>query len=388
MKAGDLFDHRSGCAGEHHPAVDELVDRCVQDVCDGGTQCRATCLRREHRGAQRRRLVTGWVQELGCHLVVLQVPLQLTRASLCLCIIFAHEHQTEVRELLLHHWRKPLFEATLPIRLEHLPCAVMTVEDDGEVEAAIRRFDHRRCALCRDPHWRMRLLVHPRPHVHLPGVKVVALPVERAVDRSPRLHDEVDRLPEPLLHQHRVHVRRGDLLRHPTHEAHLDATARDHVAHRHLLGDADRLLTVRDRIAEDQQPGVLRLASEYGQRERCTRVDTRRGGVMLVHHHVEPGGVGGAVEIEVPLVELCATHRIEHTRRQRDAHGFELTVRREVGIRHLGEEPRAKGHASPSATSRWISSMMARGHSSSTRCAASATRTTRAGGTNAFAYAV
>jgi hypothetical protein len=74
-----------------------------------------------------------------------------------------------------------------------------------------------------------------------------------------RLQDEVMSLPEARHQVGGVAVGRRHFEGSPLDEAHLDATARDHVQHRIFLGDAHRIETVADRHSETQQARLLRL---------------------------------------------------------------------------------------------------------------------------------
>src|SRR5579872_2420308 len=69
-----------------------------------------------------------------------------------------------------------------------------------------------------DPDRRMRLLIGTRPDVHGAVVEKAALVAERAIMRGPRLHDQVQRFPLPLVHAHGVAVGGQHLVGHAAHE--------------------------------------------------------------------------------------------------------------------------------------------------------------------------
>jgi hypothetical protein len=82
-------------------------------------------------------------------------------------------------------------------------------------------------------------------------MKKPAFVAEWAVVVCPALNDKIERFPVPLVHPHRIAIRRQDLIRHAPYEPGLQATVRKHIYHRHLFGDANRLPAVGDRIAEN-----------------------------------------------------------------------------------------------------------------------------------------
>jgi hypothetical protein len=88
----------------------------------------------------------------------------------------------------------------------------------------------------RAPDRRMRLLPRPRPDVHLPVVEELALPVERPVMGGHRLDDEIVRVPEAVHYADRVLVGCRELVRHALDEPHVEASERDDIDGRKLLG--------------------------------------------------------------------------------------------------------------------------------------------------------
>ena len=119
-----------------------------------------------------------------------------------------------------------------------------------------------------------------------------ALVVERLVVAGPCARDEIDALPDALLRVRWIGVRGRDLEGNAAHETGLEPTARQHVDHRHLLGDAHGIATVGDRIAQDQQPPLARLPGEDRQIERRAGIEAGRGLMVLVDHQVKTCVVG------------------------------------------------------------------------------------------------
>ena len=97
--------------------------------------------------------------------------------------------------------------------------------------------------------------------------------------RRPRLDDEIDAFPQALDGLRRVGIGGEDLVGHAAHEADIEAAARDAVDHRHFLGDADRIAAVGDRIAENADAALARLARENRGRSaaRTRRCRSRSG---------------------------------------------------------------------------------------------------------------
>src|SRR5438067_3892090 len=228
-----------------------------------------------------------------------------------------------------------------------------------------------------DPHRRMRLLVDARPDVDVAVLEMLALPVERPVDRGHRLEDEIMRLPEARHLPDRRALRERHLVGHAAHESHLQAAARDDVDHRQLLGDAYRVEAIRDRVAEREEPRALRLPREDGERHRGHRRRAGRGGVVLVHHDVEPELVGEQPFVEPMVIVLGHRARVAVAARQIHAQrgvllapGFRAGLLREMVDPHF------------------ISSTMRRATRSACsmcgKCPASLTSSKRAPGINAL----
>ncbi len=118
-------------------------------------------------------------------------------------------------------------------------------------------------------------------------------------------------LPEALHLKHRIHVRRGDLGRHSFDEAHLEATARDHVDGRELLGDAQRIWSVCDRVSEHEKSGPLRDPCQDRERNHSSGRHACRRRMMLVDHDVETELVCELPLVVVPMEEIGSPGRVE-----------------------------------------------------------------------------
>ena len=157
----------------------------------------------------------------------------------------------------------------------------------------------------------------------------------------PGLDAEVDAFPQPLERLGRVGVGGEDLIGHAAHEAGIEPAARDHVDHRHFLGDAHRVGAVGHRVAEDADARPLGLAREDRGRERRGDVGAGGGLVMLVEHDVEAELVGEHVLVEVAMVEVRADLGIIVLAGNAHPDRIDGVEVGEVGIGHLGEVPAA-----------------------------------------------
>ena len=128
-----------------------------------------------------------------------------------------------------------------------------------------------------DPDRRMRLLVGPRPDVHRALVPEAALVVERAVVRRPGAHDEIDPVPQPLdrlasgwCWRRRPRRRRRARSRQSSRPREMQSII--------AISSATRIGSLRlaDRVAEDADARLLRLAREDRGGERRGGVDAGR----------------------------------------------------------------------------------------------------------------
>jgi hypothetical protein len=183
----------------------------------------------------------------------------------------------------------------------------------------------------------VRLLVRARHGVH------VAVLVELAVERErlggrPRLQDQLDALVvlrSQLAGVDAVRVAR--VHRGADGEAGNEAALAEHVDHRHLLGDTDRRVVERDRVAEHHDRGPLGAVGEHrGDEVRrghqavavvvvLVDADGVEAALLGVHELLEVGGIrrGHDVAVEqagidvdphaaVLLVEVVGECRIGH----------------------------------------------------------------------------
>ena len=182
----------------------------------------------------------------------------------------------------------------------------------------------------------MRLLPGPRPDVDVAVVEILAFPVERPVVAGHRLDDEVVRLPEPVHDADRILVGGGKFVGHALDEAHVEAAARDHVDGGQLLGAAQRIGPVTDRIAEHQKPRVLGDARQHRKADHHGRRHAGRGLMMLVEHDVEAELVGELPLVVIAVKQIGGDVRIAFAVRQIDAQRAGVIVPgRVIGL--LGE---------------------------------------------------
>ena len=152
----------------------------------------------------------------------------------------------------------------------------------------------------------MRLLVGPHPGVHVAVVVVLALPAERS-GVGPGLDDEVVGLLEALTVEHRWGVVGDALTSAAPDEAGDEPAVADHVDHRKLLGEPERVVPDRQNVAEDDDLGLGGLAGEDGRADVGHALHTEGCAVMLIEHEaVEAHLLGVELLVKVPVVELSA----------------------------------------------------------------------------------
>src|SRR6266568_4534243 len=295
-----LAGHVVGRADEHDARLDQVLDRAVVRVDELAVARHRAALasRLDHARGVFHRKIAGWRAEgLGDDPRGAQIAGHDLGAAPGFLPVLGDRHQPEVGEPVGRRRGPAEIGAGLAVVVEQFLRLEAGEEGPEHVAALGDLADVLGAAAC-DPHRRVRLLVHARPDVDVAVLEMLALPVERAVDRGHRFNDEVVRLPEAVhLADRRAH-RERHLVRHAAHQAHLQAPARDHVDHRELLGDAHRVEAVGDRVAEREEPRALRLPREDRERHRRDRAAAGRGRVVLVDHDVQAQLVG-----EHPLVE-------------------------------------------------------------------------------------
>ena len=94
-------------------------------------------------------------------------------------------------------------------------------------------------------------------------------------------------LPQPFGALVGQDVRCRSLIGHAAHEAAFEAALGDDVDHRHLLGDADWLVAVGERVSKDQEPRPLGLARKDAEHDGGSRDHAGRGLVMLIDHDTD-----------------------------------------------------------------------------------------------------
>ena len=164
----------------------------------------------------------------------------------------------------------------------------------------------------RNPYLRMRLLVRAHPGVHVAVVIVLALPAERSGVR-PCLDNEVVRLLEALAIEHGRRVVRDALASAAAHEARHQPASADHVYHRKLLRQPERIVPDWQDVAQYDDLRLRRLAGEDGRADVGNALHTERGAVMLIEHQaVEAHLLRVQLLVQIPVVERRADLRVVH----------------------------------------------------------------------------
>ena len=161
-----------------------------------------------------------------------------------------------------------------------------------------------------NPDRRVRVLVGPRPRIHVAVVVVLAFPAERAGLR-PRLDDEVVRFLEalPVVRRHGVV---GDALAPgAAHPAGYQTATRDHVDFREFLGQEQRVVPDRQDVAEQHDLGAAGDAGEDRgfQIHHPAHAEGRRV-VFVQHQAVEAHLLGEHALVQIAVVEIGAELRV------------------------------------------------------------------------------
>ncbi len=193
----------------------------------------------------------------------------------------------------------------------------------------------------------MRRLQRQRPGVHHAVVIVVALPAEGPALR-PRLDDQVVGFLEALAVEGRVDAGGELLLAAAAHEARDQPAPRDHVDHGQLLGEPERVVGERQRVAEQDDLHPLRDGGQDRREDVGLGLHAERGVVVLVEHDaVEAHALGQAVVLDVLVVEAAARHGVEVAVGEHQRGGAEVTslVHRICRHRLLGEVHEVHGRS-------------------------------------------
>jgi hypothetical protein len=208
----DLRRHLVGCAVHHHALLLLVLERLRTDR-SGASSIHA--LQRLH--VERDRHVAWRVAVLRRDLDV-DVPGQLARAALGVGFGFTGIDQRHERHAATA-WQSRI-AISAAIGVEHLTHLVVGLQEGREHVAAACDFaDRLEVARAGNPDRRMRALIGPRPDIDGAAVGEAAFEPERTIVGGPRLHDQIDALPQPLDCLGRIGVGGIDLVGHAAHEA-------------------------------------------------------------------------------------------------------------------------------------------------------------------------
>ena len=161
-----------------------------------------------------------------------------------------------------------------------------------------------------DPHRWVRLLDGTRPAVDVTQLVMVSAEREDLL-LGPRPQDQLDPLVVPLTQRRRVlPVRERGVHRRAHREAGDQPPARDAVEHRHLLGDAQRWVVERHRVAEQHDRRVgARSCQRRGDDVRARHQPVRVGVVLVDTDTVEPARSRVLELVDVVVVGRRARRR-------------------------------------------------------------------------------
>ena len=231
-------------------------------------------------------MIAGRVAELGRDLVGRHVPQQLLGDFQSLLLGLPHADEAAVGEPVDGHGRSVGFLISLAVAVENLSNPWVSGQEHCSYVPTLGHLGRRAGAPHGHPHRGMRLLKGPGPDVDLPRVEPAAFEVKRPLMMRPGLGDQVVGLPQLLGASVRENVGGGGLIGHSAHEPAFQPAPGDHVDQRHLLRHADGLAPVGNRVAQDQQAGVLGLPGENTQHDGRRRDHAGGRLVVFVVHDV------------------------------------------------------------------------------------------------------
>src|SRR2546425_8831892 len=221
-------------------------------------------------------MIARRIGELWGNLIRLDIPHQLARARISFLVGLASVNEGSIGEAVQTRSGETEFGPARAIGLEnglrslepgqeasyHVPL-LADISGAGRTQGS-------------DPDWRMRLLVRPRPDIHLPVMEVLPFPVEGTIVTGPGLQDQIVGLPKTLHHARWPMVAGRKLVRHAPDKADFQTAVRVDDNHSHLLGHSHGHAPVGERVTENEQPGLLRFAGEKVHDDRTSRVRVGR----------------------------------------------------------------------------------------------------------------
>ena len=206
------------------------------------------------------------------------------------------------------------------------------------VEAEVPRLDR---SAAGDVDRRVRLLDRLRPAVDVAQLVVLAVEGERLV-RRPRPHDQVVGLVVLVAGQGRdLAVAEVGVHRRADREPGDESTAADAVEHGELLGDADRRVVQRDRVADDADRRVARATGQPGGDEVRAGHDAVAVLVVLVDADAVEADLVGVLE----LVHVLVVHGVRPCRVEQRA--GDVDPHRAVGLPEVGGQVRPRHEVEP-----------------------------------------
>ncbi len=101
-----------------------------------------------------------------------------------------------------------------------------------------------------------------------------------------------------------VGIGRGNFVRRPLHQAHLQTTPRNDIDHRHFFGHAHGIGSIRNRRPEGEQAHMFGDAGENRHGHHHRGVEAGQGAMVLVEHNVDAQLVAELEFIVVPMIDV------------------------------------------------------------------------------------
>src|SRR2546425_875391 len=141
-------------------------------------------------------MITWRISELWRNLIRLDVPHQLACARISFLVGLAGVNEGSIGEAVQARRGETEFGPAWAIRLENSLRSLEPGQEASYHVTLLADISGAGRTQGSDPDWRMRLLVRPRPDIHLPVVEVLPFPVEGTIVTGPGLQDQVVASPD------------------------------------------------------------------------------------------------------------------------------------------------------------------------------------------------
>ena len=148
----------------------------------------------------------------------------------------------------------------------------------------------------------MRLLIRAWPNVDVAVLEEAPFVDKWPAVGRPCLDDQVESFPLPLVAADWIAVCRRKFVGNATYEADFKPAVRQHVDQCHFLSDTNRITTIRNWIAENEQPRFFGQPRQRPHHYRGSRINAGSSLMVLVEHQIHALAFGGEPFLEIAVV--------------------------------------------------------------------------------------